>query len=155
MEVVCELVSELRGVSYVQDSGAVVPVGMNDILIVTPYNMQLRMLKNKLGPAARIGTIDKFQGQEAPVVIISMCSSAADASPRGINFLLDKNRLNVAISRAECLAIVVAYPALARPRCTSLRQMNLANLFCRIVREGVPGLPEQNSFAGRHLRNRR
>ena len=97
--------------------------------------MQVRILKQRL-PGARIGTVDKFQGQEAPVVLISMASSTGDASPRGMEFLFSKNRLNVAISRAQSLAIVVASPALARARCSSIEQMELANLFCRIVESG-------------------
>jgi len=112
-------------------------ITMNDILVVAPYNMQVRMLKRALGSSARIGTIDKFQGQEATVVIVSMCSSAADASPRGVDFLLDKNRLNVAISRAKCLAVIVGHPDLARTRCSTLNQMELSNLFCRAVKEGT------------------
>lgn len=98
--------------------------------------MQVRMLQQKLGEQARVGTIDKFQGQEAPIVIVSMCSSSYDTAPRGLEFLLDRNRLNVAISRAQSLAIVVANPALARSKCSTIEQMRLVNLFCRIVAEG-------------------
>ena len=80
--------------------------------------------------------MDKFQGQEAPVVILSMCTSHAEGSPRGLEFLLNKHRLNVALSRAQSLAIVVANPALAQTRCHSLSQMTLLNLFCRVMHEG-------------------
>jgi uncharacterized protein len=80
--------------------------------------------------------VDKFQGQEAPVVIVSMCSSSGDSSPRGLDFLLDANRLNVALSRAQSLAIVVGSPEIARTRVGSVGQMKLVNLFCRIVEEG-------------------
>jgi uncharacterized protein len=66
-------------------------------------------------------------------VIVSMCSSGSDASPRGLDFLLDRNRLNVAISRAQSLAIVVGNPALARSKCSTTDQMRLVNLFCKIV----------------------
>src|SRR6185503_15045809 len=104
---------------------------LSDILVVAPYNVQVRMLKQALGPQARVGTIDKFQGQQAPVVILSMCSSAGDASPRGIDFLFDKNRLNVAISRAQSLAIVVGNPMLATSRCSTLKHLELTNLYCR------------------------
>ncbi|MBU1698614.1 MAG: TM0106 family RecB-like putative nuclease [Candidatus Eisenbacteria bacterium] len=110
---------------------------LDDILIVAPYNMQIRKLKQALGPGARIGTIDKFQGQEAPVVIVSMCASAGDTSPRGIDFLFNKNRLNVAISRAQSLAIVVGHPNLTETLCGSIREMELVNLYCRVVEEGL------------------
>src|SRR5438876_295451 len=108
------LISELLQYKHTDKNGELVGLlTMDDILVVAPYNVQVRMLKHALGAQARVGTIDKFQGQEAPVVIVSMCSSAGDASPRGIDFLFDKNRLNVAISRAQCLAIVVGNSALA------------------------------------------
>ena len=111
---------------------------LNDILVVAPYNVQVRMLKQALGPQARVGTIDKFQGQQAPVVIISMCSSAGDASPRGIDFLFDKNRLNVAILRAQSLAVVVGNPMIATSHCTTLKHLvELTNLYCRILSEGT------------------
>ena len=133
-----EIIAELIQYQHTDEKGnSLGNITMNDILIVAPYNMQVRMLKRALGTSARIGTIDKFQGQEATVVIVSMCSSAADASPRGVDFLLDKNRLNVAISRAKCLAVIVGHPGLARTRCSTLNQMELSNLFCRAVKEGI------------------
>jgi predicted RecB family nuclease len=107
-----------------------------DVLVVAPYNMQVRALRAAMGQLA-IGSVDKFQGQEAPVVIVSMCSSSGDSSPRGLEFLLDANRLNVALSRARSLAIVVGSPQLARTRVASIGQMKLVNLFCRIVEEGA------------------
>ncbi len=112
------------------------PLQLADILCVAPYNMQVRKLQAALGPDARVGTVDKFQGQEAPVVILSMCASQGDTSPRGIDFLFHKNRLNVALSRAQSLAIVVASPALARTRCQTLAHMELVNLLCRVMEEG-------------------
>ena len=78
----------------------------NDILIVAPFNLQVRCLLERL-PGIRIGSVDKFQGQEAPVVIVSLCASTLDEAPRGASFLLSPNRLNVAVSRAQALAIVV------------------------------------------------
>jgi uncharacterized protein len=83
-----------------------------------------------------VGSVDKFQGQEAPVVILSLCASQGEGSPRGLEFLLNKQRLNVALSRAQSLAIVVANPALAQTRCQSLSQMTLLNLFCRVMLAG-------------------
>ena len=106
------------------------------MLFVAPYNMQVRKLQEALGPEARVGSVDKFQGQEAPIVILSMGSSEADSSARGMSFLLNANRLNVAISRAQSLAIVVASPRLANPRCTSPEQIRMANLMCRLIEYG-------------------
>jgi uncharacterized protein len=100
------------------------------VLIVAPYNMQVRSLKAALRPGMRIGSVDKFQGLEAPVVIVSMCSSTLEDAARGAEFLLSPNRLNVAISRAQCLAVVVASPGLFKARCTSIREMELMDLFC-------------------------
>jgi uncharacterized protein len=98
----------------------------------------VQKLQERLGDLARIGTVDKFQGQEAPVVIVSMCASSGDSAPRGLEFLLNRNRLNVAISRAQCLSIVVGSPALAQTPCSSISQMELVNAFCKVI--GMAGL---------------
>jgi uncharacterized protein len=95
--------------------------------------MQVNLLKDQLGSNYKIGTIDKFQGQEAPVVIISMAVSDVDDSPRGLDFIFDKNRLNVAISRAKALAIVVANQGLNDCAVNSLVQMEKVGLFCRLM----------------------
>jgi predicted RecB family nuclease len=105
-----------------------------DILIVAPYNRQVHALQQELGPNARVGTVDKFQGQEAAVVIYSMTTSSPEDAPRGMEFLYSGNRLNVAVSRAKCLAIVVASPELFEPDCKTPRQMQLVNSFC-LLRE--------------------
>ncbi|MCA9800469.1 MAG: TM0106 family RecB-like putative nuclease [Cyanobacteria bacterium HKST-UBA02] len=110
------------------------PLSREDILIVAPFNMQVRRLSKRF-PGFRIGTVDKFQGQEAPVVIVSMCASSVEDAPRGMEFIFSKNRLNVAISRAQLLAIVVGSPGLARARCRRIEQMELLNLYCRIIQE--------------------
>lgn len=80
-----------------------------------------------------MGTVDKFQGQEAPVVIFSMATSTPDEAPRGMEFLYSLNRLNVATSRARCMCILVASPRLFEPECRTPRQMQLANAFCRYL----------------------
>ena len=105
----------------------------NDILYVAPFNAQVRRLSEALGKGSRIGSVDKFQGQEAPVVIVSLCASTLDEAPRGAGFLLSPNRLNVAISRAQALAIVVGSPELTRVRCKTIEEMKLVNLLCRII----------------------
>ncbi len=111
-------------------------ISIEDILVVAPYNMQVRALQEALGTRDRVGSVDKFQGKQAPVVIVSMCASDVSSAPRGLEFLLSRNRLNVAISRAQSLAIIVGSPRLARTSCTSVRQMELLNLYCRIEQEG-------------------
>ncbi len=111
-------------------------LGHDGILVVAPYNLQVRALRRTLPEDVRVGTVDRFQGQEAPVVLISMCASDASQSPRGLTFLLDPNRLNVAMSRAQCLAVVVGNPGLIHARARSIEAMERINLFCRILEEG-------------------
>ena len=103
---------------------------VNDILVVTPYNVQANYLRSVLPEGARVGTVDKFQGQQAPVVIVSMVTSSVEDLPRNIEFLYSKNRMNVAISRAQCLAVVVANPNLMEVPCKTIEQMKLVNTFC-------------------------
>ena len=107
---------------------------LEDILIVAAYNAQVDLLKKALPEAEEhIGTVDKFQGQEAPVVIYSMAASSAEDAPRGMNFLYSLNRLNVAISRARCVAVIVASPLLFNAQCRTPHQAELANAFCRFL----------------------
>ena len=114
-----------------KDSGESVtrPITWEDILFVAPYNHQVSKLKIALGAQAKVGSVDKFQGQEAPIVFLSMCASDANESPRGIDFLFDKNRINVAISRAQTLAIVVANPNLGNISVNSVEQLKKVSLF--------------------------
>ena len=105
---------------------------LQDILIIAPYNAQLFELQARL-PGARIGTVDKFQGQEAALVIYSMTTSSREDAPHGMEFLYSLNRLNVATSRAMCLCILVGSPALFEPDCRTPHQMQMANAFCRFV----------------------
>ncbi|MFT4629629.1 MAG: putative RecB family nuclease [Dinoroseobacter sp.] len=125
---ITELAAELLGREFI-DGEVRRPVQWNDILFVAPYNHQVSKLKMALGDQANVGSVDKFQGQEAPIVILSMCASDATESPRGIDFLFNKNRLNVAISRAQCLAIVVANPSLANTPVNSIEQMKMVSFF--------------------------
>jgi uncharacterized protein len=110
-------------------------IGIDDILVVAPYNMQVNLLRQTLPEGARVGTVDKFQGQEAPVVIVSMTTSSEEYLPRDIGFLFSKNRLNVAISRAQCLAVMVASPDLLTVKCNTVEQMALVNLMCWVAQE--------------------
>jgi uncharacterized protein len=105
----------------------------NDILITAPYNMQVNRLRKRLGDRARVGTVDKFQGQEAPVAIHSLTASDADSAPRGLDFLLAPNRINVAISRAQCLSIVVGSPELATGISNSVANVQQLSRLCRLM----------------------
>ena len=106
--------------------------GLEDVLVVSPYNAQVNALREAL-PGVRVGTVDKFQGQEADVVLYSLASSSGEDVPRGLEFLLSRNRLNVAISRARCLAYLVCSPRLLEVNCRTIAQMRLANALCRFV----------------------
>ena len=129
------------GVMWEDDQRQSRPLQATDILIVAPYNAQVSDLLTRI-PQARIGTVDKFQGQEAPVVIYSLTTSSPEDAPRGMEFLYSLNRLNVATSRARAMVILVGSPLLLQPECRSPRQMQLANALCRYVelaRIMVPG----------------
>jgi uncharacterized protein len=131
VEVVSRIVESLLrpGVRWFYGIGNKRAVKLEDILIVAPYNAQVADLLTRL-PGARVGTVDKFQGQEAPVVIYSLTTSSPEDAPRGMEFLYSLNRLNVATSRAMSNVIVVGNPRLFEPECHSPRQMQLANALC-------------------------
>jgi bifunctional DNA-binding transcriptional regulator/antitoxin component of YhaV-PrlF toxin-antitoxin module len=115
-----------QGSSWLDETGRERPLGWEDVVIVAPYNAQVAAIERLLPAQARVGTVDKFQGQDAAVSIYSMTSSTADDAPRGMAFLYSRNRLNVATSRARCVAIVVASPALVQARARTPEQMRLA-----------------------------
>lgn len=115
-----------------REGGKTAVITARDILIVAPYNAQVAALKVKL-PECRIGTVDKFQGKQAPIVIYSMTSSSPEDAPRGMSFLYDPHRLNVATSRAKCLCILVGSPRLFEPECHTIDQMKWANGMCRYL----------------------
>src|SRR5437588_158029 len=115
---------------WIEAAGYARPITVDDILVVSPYNMQVNLLQSMLPPGARVGTVDKFQGQEAAVVIVSMATSSAEDVPRGMEFLYSRNRLNVAVSRALSLAIMVASPTLLEAPCSRVEQMALVNTLC-------------------------
>jgi hypothetical protein len=133
-DVVRELVAEILGsnATWTDRDGTESAIGLDDILIIAPYNAQVFELQERI-PGARIGTVDKFQGQEAPIVIYSMTTSSHADAPRGMEFLYSSNRLNVATSRAKCLCILVASPLVFEAECRTPRHMQLANAFCRYL----------------------
>jgi predicted RecB family nuclease len=106
------------------------PLTPADILVVAPYNMHVHCLMQALPEGVEVGTVDKFQGREAPIVFFSMASSSGDEIPRGLEFLFSRNRLNVAISRAKALAVLVCSPRLLEARCRTVEQMRLVNGLC-------------------------
>jgi superfamily I DNA and/or RNA helicase len=130
-------IERLVGRSYSDADGHTRPLGYTDILVVAPYNAQVRMLRAALPDPVRVGTVDRFQGQEAPVVFYSTASSSGAYLPRHLEFLFSRNRLNVAISRAQCLAIVVGSPRLLDVPCRTVEQMRMVNALCRLVETAV------------------
>ena len=133
VERVVQVYEELRGQPYTDKDGNTAPLKLEDFLFIAPYNAQVRALKDALPKGAQVGTVDGFQGQEAPVTVLSLCSSAGEYGSRGLSFILDKNRVNVAISRAKCLAVVVADPRIADTLPGSIEEMRLLNLFCKAM----------------------
>jgi AAA domain len=131
--VVAAEIDRLLGTPFRDEHGSR-SLGPDDFVVVAPYNAHVRRLREQiLDPRIRIGTVDKFQGQQAPVVFYSMASSSGEDVPRGLDFLLSRNRLNVAISRAQCLAYLVCSPRLLEVNCRTIEQMRLANALCRFV----------------------
>jgi uncharacterized protein len=141
-ETIADVVAALLAAIVTDCDGVQRPLEQRDILIVTPYNAQVRRLRSTLRargfPDVRAGTVDKFQGQEAPVVFFSMASSSGDELSRGVEFLFERNRLNVAVSRARALAILVCSPALLETRAGDADQLPLINALCRFVEAATP-----------------
>jgi superfamily I DNA and/or RNA helicase len=119
------------GIYWINSTGKRQNLLSNDIKIISHYYAQVNALQRAL-PEMQIGTVDKFQGQEAPIIILSMATSSPEDAPRGMEFLYSLNRLNVAVSRAKAVFILVANPALFEPECRSPHQMQLANALCRL-----------------------
>ena len=128
------LVAELLGGTFTDRHGMTRPFALHDVLVVAPYNAQVRLLKRRLrerfGAGVRVGTVDKFQGQEAAAVIYSLATSSTDDAPRGAEFLFDENRFNVAVSRGRALAVLVCSPRLLEARCSTVDQLRAVAAFC-------------------------
>ncbi|MEG9861742.1 MAG: TM0106 family RecB-like putative nuclease [Parvularculales bacterium] len=130
----------LLGQEFTDGDGSTRPITENDMLVISPYNVQVNYLRFILPGNARVGTIDKFQGQEAPIVLISMVTSGAEDLPRHVEFFYSRNRLNVALSRAQCLAVMVVNPKLLEIPCGNIEQMKLVNTFCRLDEYAKSGM---------------
>ena len=113
-------------------------IGYGDMMVVAPYNAQVRLLRERLPAPVEVGTVDKFQGREAVVVFYSMASSSGEDVPRGLDFLMSRNRLNVAVSRAKCLAFVACSPRLLEVDCRTVEHLRLANALCLFVEQAQP-----------------
>ena len=118
--------------TFIDSENKETAIALSDILIIAPYNAQVFELQERL-PGGRVGTVDKFQGQEAPIVIYSVTTSSYLDAPRGMEFLYSANRLNVATSRARAICVLAASPAIFEAECRTPRQMQLANAFCRYL----------------------
>jgi len=134
---VCDAIEDLLGREWTARDGRRRRIGIDDIVVVAPYNAQVAAIQasvlRRLRRPARVGTVDRFQGQEAPIAIYSMAASSAEDAPRGMSFLYDGHRLNVAVSRAMGLAIVIASPELLRVAPHGPDEMRKANAICRLV----------------------
>ena len=133
VERVKAIYDEMLGRAYTAKDGTTKALELDDFLFIAPYNAQVRALKAALPTGARVGSVDKFQGQEAAVCILSLCSSYGEYGSRGLRFILDRSRINVAISRAKCLAVVVGDPRIANsPRRLDWRN-DAAESLCKLV----------------------
>jgi uncharacterized protein len=136
-EGVAARIAAMRGAAWTDADGRTAPLREEDFMVVAPYNAQVRRLRQALDAAGLggvpAGTVDKFQGREAAVVFYSMATSSAEEVPRSLEFLFSRNRLNVAVSRARCLAYLVASPRLLESRARTVEQMRLVNALCRFV----------------------
>jgi superfamily I DNA and/or RNA helicase len=125
--------------TWTDKDGVSRPLGQADIIVVAPYNAQVNALRDALPDGIRVGTVDKFQGQEAPVCLVSMTTSSIEETPRGIEFLFSLNRINVAVSRAQGLALVFGAPRLREAKCESIDHMRLINTLCCLCEISTDG----------------
>jgi uncharacterized protein len=117
---------------WTDKDGTTRPIHAGDIIVVAPYNAQVNGLAEALPVGIRVGTVDKFQGQEAPICLVSMTASSAEETVRGMEFLFSLNRINVAVSRAKGLALVFGAPRLREAKCNTVEQMKLVNTLCAL-----------------------
>jgi len=129
-------VADLLQGKWTERDGTRRAVCEDDLIVVAPYNAQVNALREALPTGIRVGTVDKFQGQEAPVCLVSMTASSAEETPRGMDFLFSLNRINVAVSRAKALALVFGAPRLRETRCETVEQMRLVNTLCALPLAG-------------------
>ncbi|MCB1299569.1 MAG: hypothetical protein KDB08_11390, partial [Microthrixaceae bacterium] len=127
-----DTIDDLLTGTWTEKDGTERPMRRSDIIVVAPYNAQVNALQDALPDDIRVGTVDKFQGQEAPVCLVSMTASSAEETSRGMEFLFSLNRINVAVSRAKGLALVFGSPRLREAKCDTVEQMQLINTLCAL-----------------------
>ncbi len=132
IEAIKAAAQELLTAAWIEKDGTTRPMRQSDIIVVAPYNAQVNALRDALPEGIRVGTVNKFQGQEAPVCLVSMTASSAEETPRGMDFLFSLNRINVAVSRAKGLALVFGVPRLREAKCETVEQMRLVNTLCAL-----------------------
>ena len=133
-KIVKKLYNDFIGTDFIDKDQNKKKITNKDILIISPYNVQVNYLKSELDEKAQVGTIDKFQGQEAPITIISMTSSDPENLPRDKTFFFNRNRLNVAISRAQCLSIILFNPKLLEIAPRDVIEIKLLNNFFKLMK---------------------
>jgi uncharacterized protein len=133
--VVAQLVEDLLMGKWTDAEGTTRPMTTRDVLVVAPYNAHVAALRAALPEGVAVGTVDKFQGQQGAVVVYALGSTSAAVAPRGVSFLYDVHRLNVAISRAKALAVVVGSPELLDAEVHTPEDLRAVNALCRLVEE--------------------
>ena len=136
VEAIRDTIERLLAGAWTDRDGSSRPICERDIIVVAPYNAQVNELTDAL-PAIRVGTVDRFQGQEAPVALVSMTASSSEETSRGLDFLLSRERLNVAVSRGKGLSLVFASPRLLHTHCATVEQMRLVNALCALPDAGA------------------
>ena len=127
-----DTIDDLLTGTWTEKDGTERPMRRSDIIVVAPYNAQVNAFQDALPDGIRVGTVDKFQGQEAPVCLVSMTASSAEETSRGMEFLFSLNRINVAVSRVKGLALVFGSPRLREAKCDTVEQMQLVNTLCAL-----------------------
>ena len=140
---IASTVRELIGTDWTDQHGTTKPLTVDDVIVVAPYNDQVARVREVLEAdtlvrGVPVGTVDKFQGQEAAVVFFSMTSSSSEDMPRGPEFLFSRNRLNVAISRARALAYLVCTDELLNSRARDVEDMKLISTLCALEGHCTP-----------------
>ena len=136
VEAIRDTIERLLAGAWTDRDGSSRPVCESDVIVVAPYNAQVNELSDAL-PGIRVGTVDKFQGQEAPVALVSMTASSSEETSRGLDFLLSRERLNVAVSRGKGLSLIFASPRLLHTNCATVEQMRLVNALCALPDAGA------------------
>jgi uncharacterized protein len=150
---VADAVASVLGQPWTDRHGRARTIGVEDIIVVAPYNAHVALIHGEIerrlapGLQVRVGTVDKFQGQEGAIALYSMASSSREDAPRDMDFLYSRNRLNVAVSRARAVAVVVASPRLLDANCRTPEQMRLVNALCRLVEEARPSTTDEERLA--------